>query len=164
MWPFLGGNLRSVDATLQVPGQDSQASVQQFGNNSVYCGIRFNGGTGDFEYRLSSGGWTTFSPTWDDMWIHSDMKDPDIFNVLLYEARVVNVAGDPPDGSFTYGTTGYGADDFWHDVSLTPNWWIRVTQAFDVKEFTCLVQIREKANHANIKTGDMKVRAVELGF
>ena len=161
MWPFLGGMLGAVRFELKVPGQDSQATIVSYGSGTVYSGIRFQPSNGDMERRLFDGFWGTYAD--NDMWIHSDAKDPDIFDSSKYECRLVNVAGDAPSGD-TYGTTGYGADDFWHDLDTTPNWWVAASGLFDVKEFTGLIQIREKLDHTNIRTGDIKIRAVEIGL
>lgn len=167
MFP-LGALLQQLSFELRVPGQDSPATVLGFGSGAAFAGIRFNSTTGEIDVQAG------VSPiNWDDsdaevtgdMWIHSDVKNPDRFDASKYEVRFVNVTGDTTylSSNVTWAGVSYGADDYFHDLTVDPYWYIVATSGL-TNDVSGIIQIREKLDTVNSRAGNLTLRATEFGF
>ena len=164
MWPF-GGILNAIQKELLVPGQDSPATFAAFASwpNTATSGVYMNRTTGG---ALANGSLaerdnSSYIPK-TNMWIHSDFRpyvDP-----TDYEFRYVGVTGQTGNllGSPWAAPGTFGADDYWQSGELNPNW--RVTASgpefgSDRNIVTGTIQVREKADTSNIRSGILTLDA-----
>lgn len=169
MWPFAGGILNALRRTIRVPGQDSPASWSDFAGYpyTAYSGLYINRATGggvvDGWLARRTGSLYTGQ---SNQWMHSDYRA--YVDVNDYEFRLVNVTGSTSFlAGHSYLTTGYGADDGWISGHLDPYWYVYANgPEFGSADHSIngLIQCREKANTANIVTGDITLRAWYEGF
>jgi hypothetical protein len=169
VWPFLGGILKSIDRELRVPGQDTKAtfvSAETF-PFTARIAMRFNASNGDFEIRQNLGAWTRLeNDITEDMWIHSDMKDPDIFNASDYEVRFVNVTGHTAylSGDLWFGTS-FTINDGWIDLTSHNLWELSNPDGdWDLYLVNGLVSIRDKNDPvSSLRVGNLDMTAFREG-
>lgn len=167
MWP-LGGLLDSLSTELKVPGQDSPATFSAFAGwpNTAFAGVYINKTTGGLtvDGYLSRRNNDSYLPQ-TNMWIHADSRA--FVDVNDYEFRFVNVTGDTAalQGSAWVGTS-YGPEDGWISGHLDPFWYITASgPQFGqlTRSVSGLISVREKANTANIRVGNLTLQALYEG-
>lgn len=161
--------LQQISYELRVPGQDALATFVMAASGYCSVGLRFNPTTGNIDVQKNGVviDWNdTDVKVTSDMWIHSESKSPPRFNPAAYEARFVNVTGDTAKlaTNVTWGPPGYGADDYYHDLTVLPHWYAYANTTFGLTVVSGIIQVREKANHANSRSGQVEFRAAEIGF
>ena len=174
MWP-LGGLIGGLSNALAVPGQDSQetfwggfAGEGQWSRSGVYFSSTttnnvsplYKDGALAIRHEPYGGPVTRYTERSNEF-IHDDFKP--FSDSSLYECRYVNVTGDTAflTGSTWFGPT-YGDEDGWQSCETQPYWMMQVyipvgPGGFVQWECEGLLQVREKANHANIVTGDVRL-------
>lgn len=167
MFP-IGGLLESLSLELKVPGQDAPVvwTANAGWPNTAYAGIYINTTTGGFNvdgYLARRNNSTYTQQT--DMWIHSDFRA--YVNSADYEFRYFNVTGDTAflDGSPWVGTV-YDSETGWQSGDTDPNWRLYANGPQFGNQFnsvTGIISVREKANHANIRTGNLGLTATYEG-
>lgn len=167
MWP-IGGLLSGASTELLVPGQDSPVTWTSFAGwpNTAYTGVYINVATGGaiLDGRLARRNNSNYTQQ-TNMWIHQDAWT--FVDANDYEFRYVNVTGDTGslNGSPWEGTT-YGPEDGWQSGHLNPDWYVTATGpqfGSDISEVNGFIQVREKADTSNIRTGDLTLRATYEG-
>lgn len=168
MWPF-AGLLNALSLEVLVPGQDSPATWSAFANypNTAYAGIRFRtNGSLDLRDGLSS----YIEQT--NMWIHDAAKN--IVDANLYECRYTSVTGDT---AYLVGP----ALGTWHSLHIQREWYIFANSrgrpiftksaeqdifpknpefaAPITQQVSGIIQVREKANTGNTRSGNLTLRA-----
>ena len=154
MFPF-GTLFSGAILDLKVPGESVQQEFESDVNETTaYSGLRFNATTGNIDWKSGFNG--TYSALGDnDMWVHSSAKTPVAFDASLYECRYIYQSGDG------VSEVRGNANNTWVDCDTNPEWYVRILlTAFQTVEIQGLIQIREKANTSNIKSGDVVFRAI----
>lgn len=156
VWP-IGGLIQGISTELLVPGQDSPATFTATnggaGFNCAYAGLRFNI-TGQLDRRQN----TLYNPALSNSWIHSDSWG--VVNAADYEMRFTSVTGD---------TGQMGISDplnVWISGDTTPEWYVQAcgdSFDFEVNSVSGIIQVREKANIANIRSGNVTFQATWEG-
>lgn len=159
MWPFAGGLLASVRLDLKVfEGESYGVATYPSCPRSRW---RFNAANGDQESRNNLAAWVQRDP---DAWIHSDAKDPDIFDSSKYEVRLINVTGYTAGmQGDTYYVGDPGDEVGWIDLDTHTEW--RLNWCGDNDEQTAAgdMQIREKAQTTNKASGAVTFRSEQNG-